>query len=242
VAVLALAFGVVNHVLFAAAIASMATALWTGLGTGRGAWHGPPAAVANLLLVLQFPLLHSALLGRHGRRWLSRVFPGDYGRTLVTTSYATTASLQLLLVFWLWSPSGIVVWRPAGWLLVVHGGVFAACWLLLSKAIIDSGIALQSGALGRWVVFRGRPPRYPAFATAGTLALCRQPIYLAFASILWTAPTWTPDRILLAVAWTAYCVLGPRRKERRYLARHGDAYRRYQSRVAYFLPLRIRRP
>ncbi|MEZ5962940.1 MAG: isoprenylcysteine carboxylmethyltransferase family protein [Planctomycetota bacterium] len=234
-------FGVVNHALFAFAIGSMAVALWTGLEIGRGSLHGPTAALVNSALVVQFPLVHSALLGQHGGRWLALALGHRHGRTLVTTSYATAASLQLLATFWLWSPSHLILWQPAGLALWLHAALFGACWIFLVRAIFDSGVSVQSGLLGWWSVFRGQPPRYPSFATRGTFAYCRQPIYLAFALILWTAPDWTVDRIALAGAWTTYCVLGPLLKERRYERRHGDAYRAYQRRVAYFLPFTLRR-
>lgn len=239
---LALLIGILNHTLFASAIGSMALALWTGMNLGRGTFEGTALVVADLALVLQFPLIHSALLSKRGTRLLTGLFPAPHGRTLVTTTYAISASLQLLLTFWLWSPSEIVLWEPTGVAFAIQVGLFAAAWLFLTKAIHDSGISVQSGLLGWWALFRGRAPRYPTFATRGTFAICRQPIYLAFALLLWTAPSWTLDRLLLASAWTAYCVIGPLLKERRYLARHGDEYRAYQRRVAYFLPLRVNNP
>jgi protein-S-isoprenylcysteine O-methyltransferase Ste14 len=51
---------------------------------------------------------------------------------------------------------------------------------------------------------------------------------------------WTPDRLGLAVAFTAYCVAGPLLKESRYVAAHGDAFRAYQARVPYMLPVGAR--
>jgi len=36
------------------------------------------------------------------------------GRDLSTTTYASVASLELLLVFGLWSPSGVTCWEPTG--------------------------------------------------------------------------------------------------------------------------------
>ena len=65
-------------------------------------------------------------------------------------------------------------------------------------------------------------------------------VVLGFALTLWTGPVWTPDRLALAAVWTAYCMIGPRLKERRYLAWHGEAFRRYQSEVPYMAP-RLRR-
>ena len=51
-----------------------------------------------------------------------------------------------------------------------------------------------------------------------------------------TSPVSTPDRLALAVLWTAYCIAGPRFKERRYERRYGDAFRRYQADVPYMAP------
>jgi protein-S-isoprenylcysteine O-methyltransferase Ste14 len=66
--------------------------------------------------------------------------------------------------------------------------------------------------------------------------LIRQPIYVAFAMTLWTVPVWTPDQLMLAVCFTAYCLLAPRLKERRFAARYGDRFDRYRAEVPYVLP------
>jgi hypothetical protein len=62
--------------------------------------------------------------------------------------------------------------------------------------------------------------------------------YLAFALTLWTGPVWTRDPLQLAVIWTAYCALGPRLEERRYLRRDPVAYQRYRESVPYWIPRR----
>jgi 2-polyprenyl-6-methoxyphenol hydroxylase-like FAD-dependent oxidoreductase len=66
----------------------------------------------------------------------------------------------------------------------------------------------------------------------------RQPIYLSFTLILWTAPTWTPDHLMLAVIWTAYCYIAPFFKEQRYRRWYGDPFARYQKRVPYWNPMK----
>ena len=136
----------------------------------------------------------------------------------------------------MWSPSGIVWWKPTGIALGVHTAAYAAAWIFLGKALWDAGLSLQTGFLGWSSVLRGRRPDYGAFPTRGLFRLCRQPVYIGFALTLWTAPTWTPDQLALALAWTAYCAVGPRFKERRYLRRYGEAFRSYQSQVPYMLP------
>jgi protein-S-isoprenylcysteine O-methyltransferase Ste14 len=232
----ALVAGVVCHVSFTAAIVLMVVSLYFGLAHGAGPFHGATAIAANALLVVQFAVLHSALLTERGARWLARLAPLGLGRDLATTTFATIASWQLLLTFGAWSPIGPVWWQPRGAAWIPFALAYAASWGFLLKAMRDAGLSVQSGFLGWGSVVRGRAPAFEPFAARGSFRFVRQPIYLAFALTLWTAPVWTPDRLLVAVGWTAYCLAGPLLKERRYLRHHGATFARYRSRVPYWLP------
>lgn len=79
-------------------------------------------------------------------------------------------------------------------------------------------------------------PVFPDMPTQGLFRLIRQPISVAFALTLWTPPVWTPDQLALALCLTAYCLLAPRLKERRFAARYGAWFDRYRSDVPYALP------
>jgi protein-S-isoprenylcysteine O-methyltransferase Ste14 len=79
-------------------------------------------------------------------------------------------------------------------------------------------------------------PVFPDMPTYGLFRVIRQPIYVAFASTLWTVPVWTPDQFVLAVSYTAYCLLAPRLKERRFAARYGERFHRYRAAVPYVVP------
>jgi protein-S-isoprenylcysteine O-methyltransferase Ste14 len=232
----ALGLGVANHALFAAAVGSMIWGLRSGMRSGFGPFRGAAAVVANGVLVLHFPLLHSYLLSPAGRARVARRVPFRLGRDLATTTYAMGASLQLLVVFGLWSPSGTLWWEPAGALGGVFDLAFATSWLLLAKAMADAGLGIQSGSQGWLAVARGLRPRYGPFPQHGLFRWCRQPVYLAFALTLWTGAAWTPDHLVIAAVWTTYCVLGARIKERRYLAAFGDEFRAYQRRVGFWWP------
>lgn len=236
----ALAMAVLCHGLFAGAVGSMVFALSTGLQWGRGTCSGPVAALANGLLLAQFSVLHSLLLSRRGRPWLQRLSPVGHGRTLAPSTFVVVASLQLLATFWLWSPSRVVWHAPSGGLGGLQWALFALSWLFLQKALYDAGLALQTGTAGWWALWRGQPVRYGELPTAGLFACCRQPIYLGFAAVLWTAPTWTPDWLALAAVWSSYCVLGPLAKEARWLRLFGERFAAYRTAVPYFLP-RFRR-
>jgi protein-S-isoprenylcysteine O-methyltransferase Ste14 len=79
-------------------------------------------------------------------------------------------------------------------------------------------------------------PIFPDMPDQGLFRVIRQPIYVAFALTLWTVPVWTPDQLALAVSYTAYCLLAPRLKERRFAARYGERFERYRARVPYAWP------
>lgn len=233
---LAVAMGVVCHTLFAIAVLAMMTAMFFGMSEslGRVAW--PWAMLVNGLLIIQFPLAHSLLLTGPGARLLARVFPGPHGATLSTTTYAILASLQLLALFALWTPSGIIWWQAEGVVFWAMCTAYAASWLLLAMASFDAGAEVQSGALG-WMSLAARiRPVFPDMPTQGLFRAIRQPIYIAFALTLWTVPTWTPDQLALAINYTAYCLLAPRLKERRFADRYGDRFRRYRDEVPYAIP------
>ncbi|NBB97782.1 MAG: isoprenylcysteine carboxylmethyltransferase family protein [Alphaproteobacteria bacterium] len=238
---LALAFGLVTHLAFAAGVLSMVVAMFFGMSESLGRVPQPWAWLANAALIVQFPLLHSLLLTRRGGTLLARLVPGPHGATLATSSYALIASLQLLALFTLWTPSGILWWQADGVMFWVICTAYALSWLLLLKASFDAGAEVQSGALG-WMSLMARiKPRFPDMPTRGLFRLIRQPIYLAFALTLWTVPVWTPDQVVLATSYTAYCLLAPRLKERRFAARYGDRFARYRAAVPYAVPKLTRR-
>jgi protein-S-isoprenylcysteine O-methyltransferase Ste14 len=233
---LALALGVICLTAFAAALIAMIIAMFFGLSESFGNVPWPWAAVANAALIAQFPVAHSALLTGPGARWLTRLVPGAHGATLATTTYAIIASAQLLALFTLWTPTGIIWWRAEGMILWVICITYALSWLLLAKASFDAGVEVQSGALG-WLSLMARTqPVYPDMPTVGLFRVIRQPIYVAFALTLWTVPVWTPDQLTLAICYTSYCLLAPRLKERRFTARYGERFARYRATVPYAVP------
>jgi len=85
-------------------------------------------------------------------------------------------------------------------------------------------------------LWRGERPAFGGLPTTGTFALCRQPIYFGFALTLWTGPVWTIDHLVVALVWSAYCLVGPLAKERRFASHYGGDFARYRARTPYFFP------
>lgn len=238
---LAVLYGAICHFVFAAAVLCLITAMFFGMSKSLGAVPWPWAAAANLLLLLQFPLIHSALLTQRGRHLLRRLIPGSHGATLSTTTYATIASLQLIALFGFWTPSGIVWWQAEGSVFWILCAVYASTWILLMKSSFDAGLEVQSGALGWMSLLAGAKPVYPDMPVRGLFRVVRQPIYAAFALTLWTVPVWTPDQLALALALSGYCLAAPLLKEKRFHVAFGDRFQAYCAEVPYMIPgLRVR--
>ena len=234
---LALAYGVLCHGLFALAVAVMIYEMFFGLSRSRGALHASWSWIGNAVLLLQFPLAHSFLLTERGRALLRGMAPAGFGSDLSATSYVIVASVQVLLLFGWWSPSGVVWWQAQGPTLSVMIALYAAAWLLLVKSMFDAGITLQIGSLGWWAVFKNKKPVFPPLPTGGLFRLCRQPIYVSFTLTLWTVPTWTPDQLMLAAVLSVYCLTGPLLKEARFSRRFGNEFEAYRARHPYWLPI-----
>lgn len=232
----ALAYGLFCHLAFLSAVAAMAIALFTGLRIGQGSFHGWASILANGALLATFPITHSWLLSPKGRRFMARLVPLDIGAKISMTVFVTISSLQLLAVFLLWSPSGIVWWQASGGTRIAIGMAAAGAWLLLGKSMADAQLSLQLGLVGWWAVFRNRKALYEPFSTRGLYRYVRQPIYISFALLLWLTSAWTPDQLVLAVAWTGYCVVGSALKEMRFIRYFGDAFRHYQKQVPFWIP------
>lgn len=232
----AFAYGVACHLVFTLAAGAMIAAMFFGMSESLGRVPEPWSYIANLILVLQFPLMHSLLLSQRGGKMLNWIAPTDYAGTLSTTTYAIVASIQLLMLFALWTPSGLVWWRAEGSVFYLLCALYALSWLLLIKASYDAGAEVQSGALGWMSLAQNKKPVFSDMPTTGLFRIVRQPIYVSFALTPWTVPVWTPDQLALAVTLTAYCLLAPRLKEARFEKRYGPRFRDYQTRVPYAVP------
>lgn len=238
---LGLGYGFVCHLSFAAGVAAMISAMFFGMSRSLGSVPAPWSWVANGALLVQFPLLHSLLLTAGGRALLARLAPRGAGSTLSVTIYVTVAGLQVLAVFALWTPSGTIWWQAGGPVRILLTALYAASWLLLGKAMADSGLALQTGSMGWVALVRGRRPVYPRMPDSGLFRMTRQPIYVAFTLTLWTVPVWTPDQLAVAVVLTAYCLGGPVFKESRFRRIYGAEFDEYARGIPYWLPRRPRR-
>tara|TARA_B100001057_G_scaffold324415_1_gene324611 strand:+ start:731 stop:1495 length:765 start_codon:yes stop_codon:yes gene_type:complete len=233
---IAFLYGLLCHVIFTASVVTMLVAMFFGMSQSFGKIPAPYSYFFNLLLLLQFPIVHSILLSSLGKKYLLYFSPKQYSKTLAPTIFALIASIQLFLLFFCWTPTQVLIWEASGISYYLMCMLYSLSWLLLIWASIDAGAELQSGALGWMSLAQNKPPKFPDLPTFGLFKFIRQPIYASFALTTWTTPNWTLDQLLIAVVFTVYCVIAPIFKERRLEKRFGDKFIDYKSQVPYMVP------
>ncbi len=195
----------------------------------------PHQAVAwDTYLCLLFFVQHSGMIRRSFRKRLEGVLPRVYHPAFYS-AVSGVVSL-VLLVFWqrsdvdIWSATGLLRW-------VIHGlfvaGIVGFWWGVVALKSFD---ALGLGPI--FAALRGKPRRSLPLSIRGPYRLVRHPLYTCMLVFIWACPYFTLDRLLLAVLWTGWVIVGSVLEERDLVAEFGESYRAYQQAVPRLVPWR----
>lgn len=189
--------------------------------------------IALSLAWIAYAVVHSVLAAQATKRWvatrLSRLVPAY--RLL----YNLFAGLALLPILWLlWHDPGPWLWRWRGGLAwVMNGlGLLAVGLLLVGPGLYDLSEFL---GLRQFHERREAPEDQESFRIATLHRYVRHPWYALSLVVLWTRDM-SAARLVSALWITIYFVVGSRLEERKLLARFGEAYREYLTRVPGLLP------
>ena len=223
--VLGVLFGVFTHVLFAFAVWHI---FWFLRGSVPATSEAPPAWwLIDVVLALQFAVLHSVLLYPAVRERLGKLIPAPFYGCF----FCVVTCVCFLFAIWGWQTAPFFVWNLTGWGEKLMHGAFYASWGLLLYSLSLNGLGFQTGWLPWWHWLRKLPPPRRTFKERSVYLLLRHPVYLSFLGLIWFTPVMTYDRMLLCLIWTAYVLVGSALKDRRLVHYSGDSYRDYQARV-----------
>jgi protein-S-isoprenylcysteine O-methyltransferase Ste14 len=191
------------------------------------------ALLVNALLLGVFALQHS-VMARPGfkRRWM-RLVP----KAVERSTYVLCSSLALLLLFWQWRPTGVVLWdvrQPVG--RTVLYGVFACGWLTVLVTTFLINHFDLFGLRQAWLYFRGREYTPLGFVTPGPYRWVRHPLYVGWLTAFWATPTMTAAHLVFALGTTVYILIAICFEERDLTKAHGRAYVEYRERVPMLVP------
>lgn len=233
-----IAFGVGTQFLFAFTV----WYLFWFLRDGPPASDHPPSFLRDVILALQFAIVHSLLLLPAVRNAIvTRGLPS----ALYGSLFCVATCLGLLLICGMWESSQQVLWDLQGWGRGTIRAAFYGSWGALLFSISHTGLGYQTGLTPWWYWVRRQVPPRRGFATHGLYQWFRHPVYLSFLGLIWFTPRMSWDHALLTGIWTVYIFLGSFLKDERLAHYLGDTYREYQSRVPgypamWFGPLGLR--
>jgi protein-S-isoprenylcysteine O-methyltransferase Ste14 len=200
---------------------------------GAGAPWGQALGIDLLLLAL-FGVQHSVMARRGFKRWWTRIVPPVVERS----TYVVATCAVLALMFWFWVPiTAPVVWQvkdSAG--VALLWGLFGVGWLL---ALVSTFLINHFELFGLQQVFARLTQRAlpeAQFRTPLLYRYVRHPLYLGLLLSFWAVPVMTAGRLLFALGFSAYIVIGIAFEERDLLRQFGERYRTYREQVGMLIP------
>lgn len=191
------------------------------------------ALLADTLLVAGFGLQHSLMARRGFKRWWTRLVPP----TVERSTYVLATCLVLGLVFALWRPIPLVLWRvEPGWARTLLWSLDGLGWATVFGAaeLLDARRLL--GLRQVWHHLHGTELAPLPFMAPGPYRWVRHPMMAGFLAAFWAAPTMTAGHLLFSLSMTGYILVGMRLEERDLVHAFGDRYRTYRRRVAMLVP------
>jgi protein-S-isoprenylcysteine O-methyltransferase Ste14 len=181
----------------------------------------------DVLLALQFAVVHSLLLWPPARRRLTRWIPAAFYGLF----FCTATCVGLLLMFSAWQVSDSLLWDLQGVAGAAVSAGFYGSWAALFYSLSLTGLGYQTGLTPWWHWVRGAPQPRREFRPRGAYCWMRHPVYLSFLGLIWFTPRMTLDHAILTGLWTAYIAIGSHLKDERLAKYVGQPYLAYQAQV-----------
>ncbi len=231
------AYGVICYALFhLTAVVSVAFIGNFGLANTLDSAPREPvgyAVAVNLALLTVFALQHSVMARPAFKRWWTKIIPPAAERS----TYVLLSNLAVLLLCWQWEPIGGTVWQVANpTVRAVVYTLYGAGWIGLVAATFMIDHFHLFGLRQVYSNLVGRECVEKTFFTPGPYKHVRHPIYVAWLTIFWAAPTMTMSHLLFALATTAYILIAIRLEERDLEDTLGAPYAKYRRTVPMLIP------
>lgn len=187
----------------------------------------------NLGLIGAFGVQH-AIMAREGfKRRFAQVLP----KAVERSTFTGISGVLIGAIVWLWQPLPELLWHAdAGVLRTALLGLCAFGWVYLLTATFAIDHFELFGVKQVWRNVSGRATPEPTFRKRLMYRFDRHPIMTGVLIGIWSAPTMTLDRLVLALGFTAYIIVGVAIEERDLRRKHGDTYEQYAQSVRSLVP------
>lgn len=196
--------------------------------------------VELLIALFIWSAFHSLVAGLAAKTWFQNTFGERTYQGLYRLLFNVTAGWTLLPVLYLLvtrAPNGLAWSVPMPWRIINYtvqlAGVLGA---IMSLWQTDVWRFMGLRQIVRFLRGDAEPEPPASFVNSGAYGLVRHPLYFFSLLILWANPAMSWLAFIASLWATIYFIVGSYLEEQRLLAKFGDLYRHYQTRVPRFIP------
>jgi len=186
--------------------------------------------VADVALFSVFALHHSLFARPRIKQRIQRLVPPDLERSL----YTWIASLLFIVVCTWWQPVAGVFYDVSGpWRAIAYSLQAVGVVLTVRASAALDALDLAGVRPVLRAITGASPPAHVPLETRGLYGFVRHPLYFAWALFVFTTPTMTGTRAVMAVVSTAYLAIAIPWEERSLSATFGKEYDAYKQKVRW---------
>ena len=191
------------------------------------------AVLFNLGFVALFGIQHAIMARPEFKARWTKIIPAAMERSTFT---AVAGALMLLALF-MWQPLPQLLWNVEASAARIAIYAFAGLgWVYLLGATFAINHFELFGLQQVYNNLRQRQPKKLPFVQRFMYRFDRHPLMTGFLIGFWATPTMTMDRLILALGFTTYMVLGVAIEERDLIRTHGESYLQYKRDVGSLIP------
>ncbi len=191
--------------------------------------------IFNLLLSSIYFTQHSLMIRKSVRNRIDQYLPKE----TFYSFHSITSGLLLGATVVFWQQTDFVIFSvsyPYRYLLFLFTiiAIVGLLWAIVSLSNFDP--------FGRKQIsnyLKNRKTKTQDFVLRGPYKITRHPFYFLILVMIWLYPVMSTDRLLFALIWSCWVVLGTKLEEKDLVEEIGEDYIKYQSNVPMLVPYKF---
>ncbi|TAI49495.1 methyltransferase family protein [Flagellimonas allohymeniacidonis] len=197
------------------------------------------AILNNLMLISLFGVQHSVM----SRQWFKDFFASHFPRPIERSTFVLMSGILLFNLVINWQPLGGTIWTiPADtiWYYGIYILFFLGWIILFVSSFLINHFDLF-GLRQTFLELQNKPYTQLEFRIISFYKHVRHPLYFGMLLGMWATPVMSVTHLFLALAITAYVLVGTTLEERDLVKAFGQKYKHYQASKPMLVPFTKRK-